>query len=50
LDLDRTGIKTLPPDIGNLKKLRCLRLDRNAVAQEEKDLLKKRLPDCFIVY
>jgi hypothetical protein len=50
LDLDRTSLTALPANIGELKALRHLFLYGCSISPEERERIRKALPDCEIAF
>lgn len=50
IDLSYNKIKTLPQSIANMKGLRKLYLVGNPIGNEEKDRIRKALPNCIISF
>ena len=48
LDLSKNQLTSLPDSIGNLKNLKELDLSKNPISYEEKQKIKKLLPDTYI--
>jgi Leucine-rich repeat (LRR) protein len=50
LNLDGNKFTILPEEIKALKKLKFLKLRNNALGEEEKERIKKLLPDCEVSF